>query len=213
MQVTPQSPVEAQGLGSVIDRTFPGWFRPVPDLPTVAKVDVEQYAGEWFELARLPTRFQDPLSVSKATYTPNEDGSLTVFNQAFRGTEEVSSITGRATSANPGEDTRLKVKFGGLLKLLPVQSAGNYYVLDLADDYSLALVGSPNRDNLWLLGRDPQLWESARAAEMVQRAGELGYDTSRLGVADWQAGELRPAGAADAASGGTAVAAVAAQGG
>ena len=177
------------------DRLFPGWLRPVPDLPTVAEVDLERYSGKWYELARLPTRFQDPQSVSTATYTPREDGAVTVFNQAFREGEQVGSITGSATSANPGEDSRLRVRFGGPLSLLPVQRGGNYYVLDLADDYSMALVGAPNRQNLWLLGRDPALWDSARAAQMVQQAGELGYDTTRLQVADWDAGLLRPPGA------------------
>ncbi len=33
----------------------------------------------------------------------------------------------------------------------------NYWVIDLADDYSYAVVSEPDREYLWLLARDPRM--------------------------------------------------------
>lgn len=55
----------------------------------------------------------------------------------------------------------------------------------LADDYSMALVGTPDRGTLWLLTRDPEAFDTARATEYVQLAESLGFDTGSLLYDDW----------------------------
>ncbi|HEX6973025.1 MAG TPA: lipocalin family protein, partial [Vicinamibacterales bacterium] len=56
---------------------------------------------------------------------------------------------------------------------------GDYWIIGLADDYSWATVGSPDRDYLWILSRTPVLAETDYAAA-VARAQAIGFDTSRL---------------------------------
>jgi len=53
---------------------------PAP-LPTVAAVDLGRYYGTWYEIARLPNRFQSMcVSDTRATYRP--DGNrVSVLNQ------------------------------------------------------------------------------------------------------------------------------------
>ncbi|MDI3528012.1 MAG: apolipoprotein and lipocalin family protein [Tenuifilum sp.] len=51
------------------------------DLPTVNKLDLERYQGKWYEIARLPNRFEKGLNCITATYTVREDGKVTVENR------------------------------------------------------------------------------------------------------------------------------------
>ena len=58
---------------------------------------------------------------------------------------------------------KLKVRFApASLSCLPFVW-GDYWIIGLADDYSWAVVGSPDRDYLWILARTPTL-ETARLA-------------------------------------------------
>jgi apolipoprotein D and lipocalin family protein len=50
--------------------------------------------------------------------------------------------------------------------------------MHLDDDYEAALVGTPDRDGLWLLSRSPQLPEATLEA-MQALAQRHGFDTSR----------------------------------
>lgn len=161
-------------------------------LPTVASVDLTKYGGRWYELARLPVRFQDKLSVSTADYSLNPNGTVKVVNTAWLGDKTAAKITGTATSVSAPDNSRLQVRFGGFLRFIPQPREGNYWVIDLKPDYSMAMVGTPDRRFLWLLARDKNSWSTSAAAAMVERARTLGFDTSKLQVADWDAGMIRP---------------------
>ncbi len=155
---------------------------------TVDSVDPALYAGLWYELARLPMRFQADVTVSTAEYTVQDDGKIGVHNVAYRGDEVEASIQGEAVPASGAEDSfsRLIVKFGGLLRFIPVSDDGNYWILKVADDYSLALVGTPDRRSLWLLGRDSGAWQRPAIGEFIQCAVDQGYPVEKLLIADWE---------------------------
>jgi apolipoprotein D and lipocalin family protein len=57
--------------------------------------------------------------------------------------------------------------------------SGNYWVIDLAPDYSYAVVGEPSRKYLWILSRTPQLNDAAYS-EILSRIRQHGYDPSKL---------------------------------
>ncbi len=166
-----------------------------PPLDLVDHVDIERYSGLWYELARLPMRFQADETVSTAEYTPMTDGGIRVHNRAWRGTKLDSEITGTAVPAKGAEESanRLIVRFGGLLKFIPVSKEdGNYCVLALTPDYSLALVGTPDRRSMWLLARDQVDFGSPETEAFLAVAAEQGFDTDALLIADWKAGATRP---------------------
>lgn len=165
---------------------------PGSSLPTAGPIDLQRYAGTWFELARLPTRFQNPRSVSTAEYALRPDGAVSVTNTAFLGDRVDARIQGAATVAAGAANDRLRVRFGGILRFIPVPKDGNYWIIDKEPDYSMALVGTPDRKLLWLLARDKDAWGSPEAERMVDRARTLGFDTDRLLVADWTTREMRP---------------------
>lgn len=147
----------------------------------VASVDLERYAGTWYEIARLPNRFQKKCAGDvTATYTLRDGGGLNVLNQCRGEDGELKKAEGRARLADKdGPSSKLEVRFApSWLSWLPFVW-GDYWVLELAEDYSHAVVGSPDRDYLWILAREPRLDDDVYD-ELVRRTSNKGYDTSRL---------------------------------
>ena len=55
----------------------------------------------------------------------------------------------------------------------------DYWIVDLSDDYSYAVVGHPGRDYCWILSRNPTMAEATNRS-IVARLHVQGYETSRL---------------------------------
>ncbi len=148
---------------------------------SVRAVDLGRYAGRWHEIARLPNRFQEKCACcTTATYTLRPDGRVTVVNECRTADGELTRAVGVARLASPdGPASRLKVRFAPAFLSFLSMVWGNYWVLDLADDYSHALVGSPDRGYLWILAREPALAE-ATYARLVEKARQQGFDTTRM---------------------------------
>ena len=140
-------------------------------LPTVPHVDLEKYSGKWFEISSITIGPQKGCSCTYAEYTPNKKGYIEVRNFCIKNNKP-SGITGKAFVEPNSGNARLKVQFFWPFK-------GKYYIIALADDYSYAMVGHPNRDNLWILSRRNQMEESTYKM-LLGRATELGFDISRL---------------------------------
>jgi apolipoprotein D and lipocalin family protein len=152
--------------------------RPAP--ATVASVDLPRYLGTWYEIARLPMRFEpaDYTDVS-ATYSLEADGRIRVHNRAFDGAGELQESIGQAKPAQPGDNSRLEVTFlPEGLRWIPF-TKGDYWILRLDPDYRTALVGSPDYDYLWLLHREPTL-DAATRADYLGTARALGYALDAL---------------------------------
>ena len=133
---------------------------------TVPHVDLDRYLGEWFEIARLPNRFQtDCAGDVRATYAYAADGRVNVTNRCARQNGEVIEAKGVAKVVDTRTSARLKVRFApAFLSFLPIVW-GDYWILGLAPDYSWAVVGSPDRKYLWILAR-----ESSMDVEQYSRA-------------------------------------------
>ncbi|SFP66718.1 apolipoprotein D and lipocalin family protein [Variovorax sp. PDC80] len=152
-------------------------------LQVVAPVDLHRYAGLWHEQARLPNRFQKSCAGPvTANYTPRPDGTIEVLNRCERadGNFEESLGTARVVpvAGQPGAG-RLEVRFApSWLAWLPVVW-GDYWILKLDRDYQVALVGTPNREYLWVLSRAPCLDDATLQAEL-DYAGSLGFDIDKV---------------------------------
>ena len=150
-------------------------------LPTQDWVEPTRYVGRWYEIARLPNRFQDQCTGDvAATYSLRDDGRFTVVNECRTKEGGVDRAEGVARRADPnGPASRLKVRFApAWLSFLP-WVWGDYWILELDRDYRFALVGEPSRKYLWILARDPVMDPAAYDA-LVAGARRLGFDTSRL---------------------------------
>jgi apolipoprotein D and lipocalin family protein len=158
----------------------PATAQTMQPVTAVEAVDLERYAGQWFEIARFPNRFQRQCAGDvRATYERRPDGRLDVINQCRATDGQTTIARGVARVVDTRTRAKLKVRFApAALSFLPFVW-GDYWVIGLADDYSWAVVGTPNREYLWILSRTPTLDETLLERAM-SRARANGFDTSRL---------------------------------
>jgi apolipoprotein D and lipocalin family protein len=147
---------------------------------TEGHVDLKRYQGTWYELARLPMFFQRNCAQSEAHYALKPDGNIAVTNRCRTMDGKWEEATGTASPQVEGKTDKLWVVFDNWFsRLLPGVAKGNYWVLDVSDDYTLAIVGNPNRKYLWLLSRTAHVDEKTRN-DLLMKAQQQGYDTTRL---------------------------------
>ncbi len=145
-----------------------------PDLDVVRHVDLSKYLGKWYEISSFPQKFQKGCHCTTAEYSLSEEGYVIVENKCNLDSVngKLSSIKGKAFVDENTGNAKLKVQFFWPFK-------GKYWIIDLADDYSYAVVGHPNRKYLWILSRTKSIDENIYN-EIVLRLKEKGFDTSKL---------------------------------
>jgi apolipoprotein D and lipocalin family protein len=143
-------------------------------LNTVAQVDLNRYLGEWYEIARYPNRFQQDCPASKATYSLRPDGRIAVLNECWDADyrQLLRAVRGTARVVEQAGNAKLKVTF-----FWPF--AGDYWIIDLGENYQYAVVGHPARKYLWILGREKSMNE-AQYQEILGRLAAQEYDPGKL---------------------------------
>lgn len=150
-------------------------------LELVDSVDLAKYAGKWYEIARLPNEFQaECVSDVVAEYTLRSDGRIDVTNTCRKADDELEIVRGEARREG-GEmpASALEVRFApAWLSFLPFVW-GDYRILALTEDYTHALVGSPDRRHLWVLSRTPDMSDDMLSS-LLEEAGAQGFDVSQV---------------------------------
>ncbi len=143
-------------------------------LQTVPYVDLKKYAGKWYEIASFPQSFQKGCEFTTAEYTLTDKGYVIVENRCNREgiAGKRSSIKGKAFIVKNSGNAKLKVQFFWPFK-------GKYWIIDLADDYSYAVVGHPSRKYLWILCRTPAMDQKVYQ-QIISRVKEMGFDTTKI---------------------------------
>lgn len=143
------------------------------ELEVVGAVDLSRYAGRWYEIARLPNRFEKKCADSvTATYTLRSDGKVEVVNRCRKANGEYTTARGKAKIVDKKMNAKLKVTF-----FWPFY--GDYWILDLGPNYEYAVVGAPNRDYLWILSRTPQLDEQLYQ-RLLRKMATRGFATDQM---------------------------------
>jgi apolipoprotein D and lipocalin family protein len=143
------------------------------ELEVVSSVDLSRYAGRWYEIARLPNRFDKKCADSvTATYPLRSDEKVDVVNRCRKANGQYTTATGKAKVVDKKTNAKLKVTF-----FWPFY--GDYWILDLGPNYEYAVVGAPNRDYLWILSRTPQLDEQLYR-RLLTEMSTRGFATDRM---------------------------------
>lgn len=161
-----------------------------PENPSSVSVSLERYAGSWFQVfeprvgpedaERGIENFEDAEGVdgdvcpeTVVTYTAIDDTSVSLVNRCLpEGQDEATEITGTATAVNDLNNA-FKVRFDPLyLRAFTF----DYWILDVDDDYQLAVLGGSNpEDGITVLSRTPVVDPDLLAAGL-EAADELGWD-------------------------------------
>lgn len=148
---------------------------------TVATVDAKRYAGQWYEIARIPNAFQDQcVSDVTALYRPDGQGRVAVTNQCRLADGSRDQVSGLARPVSGDvSGARLEVSFlPAWLRWLPV-GWGDYWVVELDPAYRVSVVSDRTGEYLWVLSREPRLRPAAYES-LVKRLRARGFATQRL---------------------------------
>ena len=145
---------------------------------TVPFVDLTKYVGKWYEIASFPQFFQKGCTCTTAEYTATDKGYITVENRCNKNSIDgkQSYIKGKVFVEKNTGNAQLKVQFFWPFK-------GKYWIIDLADDYSYAVVSEPDRKYLWILSRTPKMNEITYQ-QILNRLTNTGFDLSKLQITE-----------------------------
>lgn len=146
--------------------------------PHGVEIDNQRYLGSWYEQLRLPSWYEpNTFSHAQARYEsiPTNSSQIKITNTAIddqSGTPQ--SATGVATST--GQPGTYKVSFDEY----PQNAAGSYIVLANTcgspnTDYQCAIVGTNDRNGLWLLTREKDAYNPNLYQYVRQVAAANGY--------------------------------------
>ncbi|MFE3819849.1 lipocalin family protein, partial [Nocardia tengchongensis] len=155
----------------------PGSAHADPPAP-VPGLDLGRYLGTWYQLAAVPQYFNLACARdTRADYTLDELGDVSVHNSCTTWQGSVNEIRGTATVTDPVTNAQLHVSFPGV----PTQDARygppNYIVTALGDDYTWALVTDPYRLSGFVLSRTTTL-DDAQWHDVAAPSTPAGEKTS-----------------------------------
>jgi apolipoprotein D and lipocalin family protein len=137
-------------------------------------VDLKRYSGKWFEIAKLPTKFQKQcVGNTSATFnTMVENNRLQVLNSCLQKNGKVDQLRGEAKVIDARNNAKMKVSF-------PKFSSDSYWIVDLDQNYQYAVIANPNREYLWILSRTPQM-NDAIYQQILRRIETMGFKPNKL---------------------------------
>lgn len=149
-------------------------------LPTVAKVDLKRYAGKWYEIARYPNKFQEKcVGNTTATYTLKNKGKIEVLNECLKKDGTLDKAKGDAKIIDKTTNAKLEVRFApAFLSFIPAVW-GDYWIIDLDDNYQYAAIGDPQRKYFWILSRTPEM-DDTTYQNILRRAEKLGFNPGKV---------------------------------
>lgn len=123
-------------------------------IETVKYVDLKKYVGLWYEISKIPNRFQKQcVKGTTAKYIFDEDGDIKVINSCIDDEGEQDVAEGIAKVVDKKSNAKLEVSFVSFLGIRPFW--GDYWIIGLDENYEWAVIGTPDRKYGWVLSRTP----------------------------------------------------------
>lgn len=141
-------------------------------------VDLGKYVGKWYEIAKIPNRFQKGcVRNTTAEYKVRDDGEIDVINRCIEADGSVNEAEGLAKVVDEKTNSKLEVSFVSIFGIHLFW--GDYWIIGLDKNYQYAIVGHPERKYGWILSRTPKLSEE-KLTEAFDILKENGYDPANF---------------------------------
>jgi apolipoprotein D and lipocalin family protein len=141
-------------------------------MPTVPRVDLPRFMGDWYVIANIPTRIERGAHNAVERYALAKDGTIdttfTFRKDGFDG--PLKTYTPRGFVLDTGSNARWGMRF-----IWPIKA--DYRIVHLDADYTETVIGREKRDYVWIMARTAQIPEADYQRLLGIVAG-LGYDVS-----------------------------------
>ncbi|QQL49138.1 lipocalin family protein [Mucilaginibacter ginkgonis] len=137
----------------------------------VPVIELNKFAGKWYSLYSIPTMFDKNTQQTTTMYTLNKDGYYNVLTEAHKDGDLKTYRSKLFPVANVANG-QFKAQFLWPFKV-------DYWVIEVADDYSYVVVGHPDKKFLFIMSRKPEMDEKLHE-EIVARCKAKGYDVAKL---------------------------------
>ena len=143
-------------------------------LETVERVDLHRFIGKWYTVANLLNRNPSMVLNNVIEYKLTNKGSLHVSKSYKIKSRIFSTITLHATATvkENSNNSKFKIQY-----LWPFAEAA--WVIDLADDYTYAVICNPSKTSLTILSRNRNM-DSSTYSAIIERIKNKGFNTDRL---------------------------------
>ncbi|WP_321519399.1 lipocalin family protein [uncultured Bacteroides sp.] len=139
-------------------------------IAVVPYVEIDRYAGVWYEIGRYPHWYERGAYNVSAEYILRND-YLEIINRCKRAKKE-HQVKGKAFIVPDSGNAKLKVQFQWPFK-------GDYWIIDLDEDYQWAVVSNPSQTNLWILYRKPTICNE-ELRSIVYRLVNRGFELAKV---------------------------------
>jgi len=139
---------------------------------TVNHVDLKSFSGTWYSLYSIPTMFDKGSRETTTHYTLDKDEYYNVVTTCKEEDGKIKSIKSKIFPVKDTHDGQMKAQFIWPIKV-------DYWVIDLADDYSYTVVGHPDHKFLYIMARKPEM-DKALYEQIVAKCKAMGYPVDQL---------------------------------
>ncbi len=149
---------------------------------TINFVDLQKYAGLWYEVAKIPNSFQDQCAYgTTAEYKIEPNGDIIVINKCYDIDGKLDIADGVAEVVDKNTNSKLEVSFVSFLGIRPFW--GDYWIIGLGENYEYAIVGHPERKYGWILSRTPTLSDETMKV-IYETLSKQGYNINQFELTD-----------------------------
>jgi len=149
-----------------------------------APIDLQRFMGTWYVIGRVPNFIERGHVASVNEYTLREDNKVGIvyrYRDGFGAPQQ--EVRARASVDADSGNHAWRTWF---YRIVPTHSR----VLEVAPDYSWAMIGYPGREMAWIFSRQPDM-DKALYKELAERLrDEYGVNTDKLKRVPQQRGQV-----------------------
>ncbi len=102
-----------------------------------------------------------------------------MINECLVKNGKTDKAKGKARIVDKNTNAKLEVRFAPAFLSFLSAVWGDYWIIDLEENYEYAAIGDPKREYFWILSRKPEMDDSTYQA-ILRRAETMGFNPANV---------------------------------